>query len=80
MDCADPFAHELPVRHAIRAVLLHGLRAFVTYEGDKDQPGDQDERQDHTDKPSKGEKEMERIIVYSQSRFYTLFPYQIHPN
>lgn len=47
-NSADALTHELPVRHAIRPILLHGLRAFVRHKGDKDQPGDQDHRQEYS--------------------------------
>ncbi len=39
-NSADPLAHELPVGHPVRTVLLHGLRAFVSYEGDKNYSSD----------------------------------------
>ena len=52
-NCTDPLAHELPVGHSIRAFLLHGLRAFVTGEGNKGQSGDQDERQEYTNEQAK---------------------------
>jgi hypothetical protein len=54
---ADPLAHELPEGHVSQASRLHGLLCVVCHEGDQDQSGNQDERQEQGKKHSKGGKQ-----------------------